>query len=160
MSTTISGRNCQRWDSQSPHPHSNINPEYFHEDDITNAQNYCRFNSKFSMELQNILYSPAILCLKRIVTVTTFNSKKLVICKVVHWEINLELNKLFRYCSSKDLFSKLTKFTPLNTIHVDVGTLQVGPKVRFASQLILRPCGRFVTSLFVQVTHTSCTYCM
>ena len=41
------------------------------------------------------------------------------------------------------------------TCNVIVGTPPVGLKVRFASQLTHRPCGRFVTFLAVQVTDIS-----
>ena len=39
MKTTMSGRTCQRWDSQSPHPHQYIHPNMFPSSD---SANYCR----------------------------------------------------------------------------------------------------------------------
>ncbi|CAH1777812.1 unnamed protein product, partial [Owenia fusiformis] len=39
---TISGRTCQRWDSQSPHPHDKYDPALFPESTIEEASNYCR----------------------------------------------------------------------------------------------------------------------
>ena len=42
VSTTTSGFLCQRWDSQSPHPHNLTNPERFPDVSVEAASNYCR----------------------------------------------------------------------------------------------------------------------
>ena len=39
---TLSGRTCQRWDSQYPHKHENTNPERFPEASLSEAANFCR----------------------------------------------------------------------------------------------------------------------
>ncbi len=39
---TKSGHNCQRWDSQTPHAHDFAWPRLFPEDDVSEAENYCR----------------------------------------------------------------------------------------------------------------------
>ena len=39
-SITKSGLNCQRWDVQTPHPHSLLPKNYTNE--LTNAESYCR----------------------------------------------------------------------------------------------------------------------
>ncbi len=41
MSTTVKGKECQRWDSQMPHTH-NYTSSLFPEGDISQAENYCR----------------------------------------------------------------------------------------------------------------------
>ena len=41
LSTTKSGKTCQRWDGTSPHWH-NQNPDNFPEKSLTAAENYCR----------------------------------------------------------------------------------------------------------------------
>ena len=42
ISSTISGFTCQRWDSQSPHPHSFTHPDRFPDASVEASQNYCR----------------------------------------------------------------------------------------------------------------------
>ena len=42
LSVTISGRKCQKWSIQTPHAHSNTNPEWFPERSITEVSNFCR----------------------------------------------------------------------------------------------------------------------
>ncbi|CAH1799471.1 unnamed protein product [Owenia fusiformis] len=43
ISSTRSGKTCQRWDSQSPHGHGNNNdPSKFPDDNLKDANNYCR----------------------------------------------------------------------------------------------------------------------
>ena len=39
---TVSGKTCQRWDSQSPHAHTRNNVTKFPEDSLDAASNYCR----------------------------------------------------------------------------------------------------------------------
>jgi hypothetical protein len=40
-STTIGGKTCQRWDSQTPHSHKQT-AKYMEEDTLTDASNFCR----------------------------------------------------------------------------------------------------------------------
>ena len=40
--TTVSGRTCQRWDSQSPHRHTRNNPVDFPDVTLEGAGNRCR----------------------------------------------------------------------------------------------------------------------
>lgn len=42
LSTTISGKTCQRWDSNTPHYHGNHNPDWFPDETVSDASNYCR----------------------------------------------------------------------------------------------------------------------
>ena len=42
VSTTTSGFSCQRWDSQSPHPHNLTDPDRFPDASVEAASNYCR----------------------------------------------------------------------------------------------------------------------
>ena len=42
ISTTTSGFSCQRWDSQSPHPHNLTDLERFPDVSVEAASNYCR----------------------------------------------------------------------------------------------------------------------
>ncbi len=42
LSTTISGKQCQRWDQQTPHRHSNTNPALFPDITLGGATNFCR----------------------------------------------------------------------------------------------------------------------
>jgi len=42
INKTVSGRTCQRWDSQSPHHHMQDNAEYFVDASLEDAANYCR----------------------------------------------------------------------------------------------------------------------
>ena len=42
VSTTTSGYTCQRWDSQSPHPHNLTDPNRFPDASVQAASNYCR----------------------------------------------------------------------------------------------------------------------
>ena len=39
---TVSGRNCQRWDKQTPHKHSNNKASRFPDSSLKNTNNYCR----------------------------------------------------------------------------------------------------------------------
>ena len=41
-SVSASGHTCQRWDSQSPHPHSHNNLADFPDASLADAANYCR----------------------------------------------------------------------------------------------------------------------
>ena len=40
--TTISNRPCQRWDSQYPHRHPYTDPDYFPDNTLFEANNFCR----------------------------------------------------------------------------------------------------------------------
>ena len=42
VSRTISGNTCQRWDQQTPWPHSYNNIADFPDDSLDDAANYCR----------------------------------------------------------------------------------------------------------------------
>ena len=42
LSVTVSGKTCQRWDSQTPHVHDNTNPDWFPDNTLSDAANYCR----------------------------------------------------------------------------------------------------------------------
>ena len=42
LSTTYSGKTCQRWDSQSPHTHSFVPSDFIEETSLTGINNYCR----------------------------------------------------------------------------------------------------------------------
>ena len=42
VATTISGRTCQRWDSQSPHRHTRTRLDQYPDWDLGYASNYCR----------------------------------------------------------------------------------------------------------------------
>ncbi|CAH1777808.1 unnamed protein product, partial [Owenia fusiformis] len=48
ISKTRSGKTCQRWDSQSPHSHSNYDPSDFPEHSLSDASNFCRNPSSYS----------------------------------------------------------------------------------------------------------------
>lgn len=39
---TVTGRTCQRWDSQTPNSHNYTASELFPDDNATEASNYCR----------------------------------------------------------------------------------------------------------------------
>ena len=39
---TVSGRSCQRWDSQSPHRHRNDKARKFPDNTVSDAANFCR----------------------------------------------------------------------------------------------------------------------
>ena len=39
---TKTGRICQRWDNQYPHPHEHTDIQYFPDSSLSAAQNYCR----------------------------------------------------------------------------------------------------------------------
>lgn len=41
-SQTVSGRTCQRWDSQTPHEHINNDPARFPDASLDEVANYCR----------------------------------------------------------------------------------------------------------------------
>ncbi|CAH1786986.1 unnamed protein product, partial [Owenia fusiformis] len=41
-STTVSGKTCQRWDSQSPHTHDRYLPAMFPDNSVADASNFCR----------------------------------------------------------------------------------------------------------------------
>ena len=42
QATTRDGRTCQRWDSQTPHNHSETTVTSFHVLNLTESENYCR----------------------------------------------------------------------------------------------------------------------
>ncbi|ELT99793.1 hypothetical protein CAPTEDRAFT_59639, partial [Capitella teleta] len=42
LAVTANGRTCQRWDSQTPHAHGNTEADWFPEDTVKEAENYCR----------------------------------------------------------------------------------------------------------------------
>ena len=42
LATTVSGKTCQKWTSISPHHHGYLNPDWFPDDTIEDAVNYCR----------------------------------------------------------------------------------------------------------------------
>ena len=42
VATTISGKTCQRWDSQSPHRHIQTSVDKFPDGQLSYASNYCR----------------------------------------------------------------------------------------------------------------------
>ena len=42
VSQTISGKTCQRWDSQVPNSHAFTNPNSFPDATLSEASNYCR----------------------------------------------------------------------------------------------------------------------
>ena len=42
VSNTISGRLCQRWGSQSPHPHHQDVADYFPDASLNETANFCR----------------------------------------------------------------------------------------------------------------------
>ncbi|XP_053387239.1 fibropellin-3-like [Mercenaria mercenaria] len=42
INLTLTGRQCQRWDSQTPHSHTCTDLQYFPETVLADAQNYCR----------------------------------------------------------------------------------------------------------------------
>ena len=42
VSVTLSGKVCQIWASQSPHPHGQLNPQDYPDRDAEESQNFCR----------------------------------------------------------------------------------------------------------------------
>ena len=42
LSQTSTGNTCQRWDSQSPHPHNMTDPNRFPDANLGGTSNYCR----------------------------------------------------------------------------------------------------------------------
>ena len=42
LAQTVSGLQCQRWDSQSPHPHNLTDPNRFPDASLAEAVNFCR----------------------------------------------------------------------------------------------------------------------
>ena len=50
IAKTVNGQTCQHWDSQSPHAHILTNPEYFPDENVLSAANYCRNPGGFHTE--------------------------------------------------------------------------------------------------------------
>ena len=42
ISQTRTGRVCQRWDKQAPHSHTLTDPDWYPEDTLEEASNFCR----------------------------------------------------------------------------------------------------------------------
>ena len=123
VSVTVSGLTCQRWDSQTPHVHANTKPQFFPEDDVSDASNYCRLISSSHLAIEN---KKGISC---------------ILCRL--WSCNMENQKIFR------LGIKANRSCSVLFVS---GIQQDGQRVRFVSPRIHLRLGRSATYLSVQVS--------
>ena len=105
ITTTASGKTCQRWDQQSPHQHDYIADTDYPDDTMSSAENYCR---------NPIEHDPGIWCY------TTDTNTRYEYCEVPPWcEGGYNLIILFNIYS----YLYITDLLPywINVAYIDVG---------------------------------------